>query len=201
PSNRSRAVGQRDGSGGSVDARIEWLVLAGDRAAARKGDLHLDQQRWGVSLPLRRPFAGDSSTLRAVHSTRLKRHRIDLVPAHELCPGHPTAYCQSSCFQPLVTASNTPAGTVFGEALPSGACPREFCGPDFLDATPDLSHVIVSSPAQLTSASAPEGGLYEWTGGRLQLISAPPEGQTGILRLAGSEKINTIPTTQAAPGE
>lgn len=116
-------------------------------------------------------------------------------------PGHPTAYCQSSCFQPLVTASNTPAGTVFGEALPSGACPREFCGPDFLDATPDLSHVIVSSPAQLTSASAPEGGLYEWTGGRLQLISAPPEGQTGILRLAGSETINTIPTTQAAPGE
>jgi DNA-binding beta-propeller fold protein YncE len=116
-------------------------------------------------------------------------------------PGDPTVRCQSSCFQPLVTASNTPAGTVFGEALPSGACPREFCGPDFLDATPDLSHVIVSSPAQLTSASAPEGGLYEWTGGRLQLISAPPEGQTGILRLAGSETINTIPTTHAAPGE
>jgi sugar lactone lactonase YvrE len=115
--------------------------------------------------------------------------------------GDPTAYCQSSCFKPLVTASNIPAGTVFGEALPSGACPRFFCGPQFLDATPDLSHVIVSSPAQLTSASGPEGGLYEWTAGRLQLISAPPEGQTGILRLAGSETRELLPTTQTAPGE
>jgi hypothetical protein len=100
--------------------------------------------------------------------------------------GNPEEHCHTGCFQPLVTTANTPAGTVFGGALANGACPLIICGPLFVDATPDLSHVIISSAAQLTSASAPEGGEYEWSAGRLQLISAPPQGETGLLRLAGA---------------
>ncbi|HEY5193361.1 MAG TPA: hypothetical protein VIJ39_05750 [Solirubrobacteraceae bacterium] len=116
--------------------------------------------------------------------------------------GNPEAHCQASCFQPLVTAANTPKGTVFGETLGSGQCSYFMCGPLFVDATPDLSHVILASPAQLTSVSAPEGGLYEWYEGRLRLISAPPEGQTGVLRLAGASVNDEVGgVTRLTPGE
>jgi hypothetical protein len=101
--------------------------------------------------------------------------------------GDPEEHCSTDCFLPLVTAANTQPGAVFGEALPNGACSKPICGPWFIDATPDLSHVVLSSPAQLTSRPTPEGGMYMWSGGRLQLISEPPEGQTGGLRLAGAE--------------
>ena len=54
-------------------------------------------------------------------------------------------------FLPLVTAGDDSAGTKFGEQL------------EFLDATPDLSHVVFSSGVSLVSGAAP--GLYEWQAG------------------------------------
>ena len=48
-----------------------------------------------------------------------------------------------------------------------------------MDATPDLSHVILFSQQNLTS-NAEEGGLFEWAGGNLQLISVLPEGTTRV---------------------
>ena len=90
-----------------------------------------------------------------------------------------TLQCSSSCYRPLVTGkpgyANVPPGTVFGGEVP---CISVICGALFLDATPDLSHDIVTSSAALTPAavgSTPEQ-LYEWVEGRLTLISVLPHG-------------------------
>jgi WD40-like Beta Propeller Repeat len=79
--------------------------------------------------------------------------------------GDVSAHCQSSCFTPLVTAGNTPPGTVFG------GCPDEvdekgnhleseglFCGPIPIVATPDLSHVVLRVRGL---------GIVEWADGKL----------------------------------
>jgi hypothetical protein len=99
--------------------------------------------------------------------------------------GNVNEHCRISCFQPLVTAGDTRPGAVFGE-VHNGVCETTICGPYFVGASPDLSHVVVSSPVQLTST--PGRGLYEWSGGHLQLIG-------GGYRLAGTE------ATQDHPGE
>jgi hypothetical protein len=77
-------------------------------------------------------------------------------------------------YKALVTSkpgyANVPLGTVWGNDL-------EFDG-----ASSDLSHVIVNSVVPLT-ADTPEdkpvtkGGLYEWAGGQLQIISVLPNGE------------------------
>jgi hypothetical protein len=78
--------------------------------------------------------------------------------------GDVSAHCQSSCFTPLVTAGNTPPGTVFG------GCPEEgggqegigqdglFCGPTPIVATPDLSHIVFRVRGL---------GIVEWADGKL----------------------------------
>ena len=86
--------------------------------------------------------------------------------------GNVSEHCDESCYEPLVTAVNTRPGTKFGEAVANGECPTLICGPQFVDATPDLSRVLVSSPVQLTSATAPNGGVYEWSEGKLRLVSS-----------------------------
>ncbi len=68
-------------------------------------------------------------------------------------------------YTPLVTPANDTAGSQFGGAL------------EFLDATPDLSHVILESKVGLTSSAPSAGGLYEWQAGApLQLVSVLPDG-------------------------
>lgn len=99
--------------------------------------------------------------------------------------------CRTGCYRPLVTGkagfANVPAGTVFG-GEPEGFCANDLCGPHFQGASPDLSHVVLSSSAQLTSTPAPaEGeGLYEWSEGELQLLDVLPTGEEGPAVLAGS---------------
>jgi hypothetical protein len=86
--------------------------------------------------------------------------------------GEPCKPGIAPCYRPLVTGApgyaNVPAGAVFG-ACPIGAL---VCGPEFLDATPDLSHVILKSSVVLTAGGEAghgvgEGGLYEWAAGKL----------------------------------
>ncbi len=72
--------------------------------------------------------------------------------------GDVSVHCQSSCFRPLVTAGNTPPGTVFGQEPPSGRCELDVCGARFVDATPDLSHIILWVNGL---------GLVVWADGRL----------------------------------
>lgn len=87
--------------------------------------------------------------------------------------GDVNAHCQGSCFTPLVTAGNTPPGTVFGTNEFEGR------GPTFVGGTPDLSHVVLASRVQLTSTPA-EGGLYEWAAGGLRLVSVLPAAEGGV---------------------
>ncbi len=93
--------------------------------------------------------------------------------------GDVNTHCQDSCFTPLVTAANTPPNTVFGEE-PNDRCESiSGCGPYVWGASPDLSHVVLSSPAQLTSTPTEGEALYEWVAGRLGLVSLLPEAEGG----------------------
>ncbi len=82
------------------------------------------------------------------------------------CGSHP-----ETCFLPLVTKANVQPGAAFGP--PSEPEDLEFSG-----ATPDLSHVVLTSPEALTANAVKDAAdrrnLYEWTGGQLQLISVLP---------------------------
>ncbi|HXC46596.1 MAG TPA: hypothetical protein VNU24_08320, partial [Solirubrobacteraceae bacterium] len=91
-------------------------------------------------------------------------------------------------YLPLVSPADVQAGTTFG-----GVEGEEL---HFLGATPDLSHVVLSSPFPLTSESTEPGGcpvsvdnygfctgaeepvnLYEWSGGQLRLVDILPNGE------------------------
>jgi DNA-binding beta-propeller fold protein YncE len=106
--------------------------------------------------------------------------------------------CGSACYRPLVTGksgfANVPPGTRFGEDEECEPGPerqaRVVCGPRFLGATEDLSHIVLSANAALTPGSAPEGGLFEWTGGALHPVSVLPNGEAvsnSFLGTTGSE--------------
>lgn len=76
-----------------------------------------------------------------------------------------------TCYTPLVSAANVPPGTAFGgdPEEPEGARVH------VLDATPDLTHVILGTEGvALTATPAETGGLYEWGAGHLELVSALP---------------------------
>jgi hypothetical protein len=107
--------------------------------------------------------------------------------------GNVDEHCQSSCFRPLVTSADDTAspfvpfgGSASGEGVP-GVCNYTICGPSFAGASPDLSHVVIESQAVPLTAAAGTG-LYEWSAGRLQLVSIPPAGESGLgkLYLAGT---------------
>ena len=98
--------------------------------------------------------------------------------------GNVNEHCQSACYQPLVTRSNTQAGAVFGGEN-NGECVHTKCGPVFIDATPDLSHVVLRSEAQLMSVPDP-GGLYVWSGGVLAPLYMLPKSEGGQAVAAGN---------------
>jgi hypothetical protein len=89
--------------------------------------------------------------------------------------------CASSCYRPLVTGkpgfANVPEGTVFGEAELCEPRPGEgtnvVCGPEFIGASSNLSHVVLKANAALTPGAA-LGALYEWAGGALAPVSVLP---------------------------
>ncbi len=100
----------------------------------------------------------------------------------------------SGCYTPLVTRANDTADPFqpFGEEGEGGECEtgtggltHVICGPFFLDATPDLSHVILRSQFQLTATR--NEGLYEWGGGQLQPLDLMPASEGGIGVYAGPE--------------
>ncbi len=94
--------------------------------------------------------------------------------------GNVDAPCEQSCYRPLVTGKagfeDVPFGTEFGGET-EGECQGR-CGPEFLGATPDLSHVVLKSKAALTKTSV-ANGLYEWAASRLQLLSVLPASEGG----------------------
>jgi DNA-binding beta-propeller fold protein YncE len=92
--------------------------------------------------------------------------------------------CAAACYRPLVTgkpgfANVTPEGVRFGEDEKCEAKPTgntiSACGPGFLGANEDLSHVVLHSTVPLLEGAG-EDQLYEWSGGHLAQISVLPEG-------------------------
>jgi hypothetical protein len=82
-------------------------------------------------------------------------------------------------YKALVTAANVPPGTIFGGNEGQGG------GVAFAGASPDFSHVVVSSQlgAPILTPNGPEGGLYMWADGHLQPISVLPSGGPAAARL------------------
>ncbi len=93
-----------------------------------------------------------------------------------------TLYLRDSAtgdFQPLESEANVPVGLKFGDAQMV-----------YYTATPDLSHVVLGTWKALTPEAVSEeppcisGGcqaalnVYEWYGGRLQLVNVLPDGTT-----------------------
>ncbi len=105
------------------------------------------------------------------------------------CQATPTEATSPTCYLPLVTAANVPPGRHFGEIANGNVI-------SFDDATPDLSHIVLSSPEALTSnfeESHKEESLYEWAGGSLQLVSVlPPNKQGEEKPAAESEEASSL---------
>ena len=99
-------------------------------------------------------------------------------------PAGQTQPCSEECYLPLVTAANVPAGTHFGRQATK--CTVIYCGPVFVGATPNLSHIVLESepPAALTDTAITGTALYEWSAGQppdapLQLVSLLPPNAEG----------------------
>jgi hypothetical protein len=110
---------------------------------------------------------------------------------------------ETASYLPLVTPANVPAGTAFG-----GAC--NLLEMHFLDATPDLSHVVFHSIEALTPeahantsfgcediATAPVN-LYEWAGGALKDVGILPNGEAVAYAYLGQEERNSDHLVQHA---
>ncbi len=82
-----------------------------------------------------------------------------------------------TCYRPLVTGkpgfANVPPGAHFGEAIEGNCEGRLICGPAFVSATADLSHVVLNAKELNSSAG---DGPYEWANGQLTPLGISPEG-------------------------
>jgi hypothetical protein len=92
--------------------------------------------------------------------------------------GDVSQLCKQSCYRPLVTGAagyaDVAPGAVFGNE-----CEARLCGPLFDGASGDLSHVVLRSyvPLLAGAITANTGNLYEWSSGRLALVSVLPNGE------------------------
>ncbi|HXB65890.1 MAG TPA: hypothetical protein VNV42_13560 [Solirubrobacteraceae bacterium] len=96
----------------------------------------------------------------------------DSSPLPPLPPGsEKTIYLRmaSGEYRALVTSANVAPGVKFGEL-------DEI---EFVEASPDLSHVVIRAKVALLEG-APSEGLYEWSEGRLRLVSVPPTGEVAL---------------------
>lgn len=93
----------------------------------------------------------------------------------------------STCYVPLVSAGNVSPGTKFGgqEGTKKGI--------HFLNATPDLSHVVFNSEAKLNAEPArlTGGNLYEWSAGQLRMVSLLPKVGLGPAEPAPTPRLGT----------
>jgi hypothetical protein len=160
-------------------------------------DIPLPHERAAASLPGTAPeYRFFSEGLSSAIIQPLGQFNASISPeASEQTPYMRTlGACESNCVHPLVTGKagfeNVPLGTTFGE---TSSCEKGavVCGPQFLGASPDASHVVLSSKTGLTSG-APSEELYEWTAGKLTLISVLPPNEKGeeLPVPTGSEGLN-----------
>jgi hypothetical protein len=105
--------------------------------------------------------------------------------------------CGGSCYRPLVTGkpgyADVPPGTVLAPECGASTLVLR-CGPEYLGATPDLSHAVLTAKAELVPGAG-EDALYEWTAGRLALVSLLPNGKPALapsLGLGGEQARRAI---------
>jgi hypothetical protein len=116
-------------------------------------------------------------------STDLSRAALEPIGATPLSPlaTEHTPYLRASdgAYQPLVTAANVPPGTKFGGVEEK---PEVFANTvRFVTATPDLSHLLLSSPSELVAGFATSGeAVYEWSEGTLTPVSFVPSGSAAV---------------------
>jgi hypothetical protein len=122
-----------------------------------------------LSLAVVQPFGSFDPSLSGEASEQTAYLRTNFLH------GNVNEPCVLSCFRPLVTGkpgyANVPSGTVFGE---EGTCPPQLiCGPEFVGASSDLSHIALKSLVPLTATS---GGQYEyeWADGGLSAGNRVP---------------------------
>jgi WD40-like Beta Propeller Repeat len=80
------------------------------------------------------------------------------------------------CFTPLLTAGNT--------AVPYGG------KVNFIAATPDLSHSVLASNAELAAGAGKNGNLFEWAGEKVTLASVLPGGEAAATPKLGAQNKN-----------
>jgi hypothetical protein len=104
----------------------------------------------------------------------------------------------ATCYTPLLTTSDVTSGAKFGqEANLEGNLGKPADYEALEGATPNLSHVVLRgeqtplTKATPTTPEAPEGGLYEWAAGQLQLVSVLPEAEGGRPAPAGNVRFGT----------
>lgn len=155
-----------------------------------------------LSLGLVDPFGDGRPPLsaRATERTVYVRDDAPVVPG----AGESALYAQAEAeapagsdvgYLPLVTPADVLPGTKFGGKYPIG----NPSGVNFAGASPDLNHVVLRSSAALTANAAKVGledGLYDWSGGRLELVSVLPgageEPVSGSLGLHGGSEQGNI---------
>lgn len=130
------------------------------------------------------PFGRFTPSISAEATGQTAFRRTDFLDGD---PGRQCRATSMPCYTPLVTAApgvaNVPEGTPFGQqTIGALACPfgSETCGPEFVEASPDGSHVILKSTVALTAAAIPYeegkiGSLYEWD------AAAPPAQQLRLV--------------------
>jgi hypothetical protein len=122
------------------------------------------------------------------------------TPASSLAPEglEGTPYLRNTAggsYEPLLTATNTPAGTELMVTFHGG----RLSGVHPAAGTPDLGHVVLASHLKLTeeavqfgtAEASGAGNLYEWGAGRLQLVN----------RLPGTNKPTQDPVSVELAGE
>jgi hypothetical protein len=88
-------------------------------------------------------------------------------------------------YEAIVTSANVTSGEKFANKL------------KFVNAAPDLAHVVLKSTVQLTGTAIPGEGLYEWSAARppseqLQLVSVLPGGTAARCPELGGRENGTV---------
>jgi len=138
-----------------------------------------------LSLSVLQPFGAFVPSLSSEASEQTPFLRTDFF-------GDAAHLCKSSCYKPLVTGApgveNVPSGTVFGGASQSGGeCVIRECGPEFVGASPDATHIVLQYKWAPLVEGAPLESLYEWSGGRLSVISVLPDESLAPKGFLGTE--------------
>jgi hypothetical protein len=178
--NETQVLSVRDGSGGwsSRDIATPHAVSTGASGAGQEYRSFSPELAVGLVEPLGSGFTGNKPEGAALLSPGASEKTLYLRADEPLLPGSAEAvpYDEAEAeggYKALVTSKpgyanvQVQAGAKFGGKI------------EFLDATPDLRHVVLVSHVPLTAEAeevSPYKGLYEWTAGQLRLVSVLPKG-------------------------